>query len=101
MVAVNKMDLIDWSRSKFAALEAEFRAFAKDLGVDDIVFIPVSARDGDNIVFRSERMTWYRGPTLLEHLEEVEVRGEPATLRFRMPIQWVNRPDSRFAAIAA
>src|ERR1700680_3094145 len=64
VVAVNKMDLIEWSEAKFAALEAQIRAFARDLDVDDIVCIPLSARDGDNVVFRSERMPWYEGPAL-------------------------------------
>jgi sulfate adenylyltransferase large subunit len=96
VVAVNKMDLIDWSESRFVAIEAELRALAKSLDVDDIVCIPLSARDGDNVVFRSERMPWYRGPTLLEHLEEVECAAKPPLSPFRMPIQWVNRPDSAF-----
>jgi sulfate adenylyltransferase large subunit len=96
VIAVNKMDLVGWSRSKFCALKAEFRAFAKDIEVDDIVFIPVAARTGDNIIARPRHMTWYRGPTLLEHLEKLEVapRGRPTA--FRMPVQCVIRPDPNF-----
>jgi sulfate adenylyltransferase large subunit len=96
VVAVNKMDLVGWSRSKFSALKAEFRAFAKDIEVDDIVFIPVGARTGDNITARPRHMTWYRGPTLLEHLEKVEVARPARHSAFRMPVQCVIRPDSNF-----
>jgi sulfate adenylyltransferase subunit 1 len=96
VVAVNKMDLVDWSESEFAALDHEIRSFARSLDVDDIMCIPVSARDGDNVVFRSERMPWYRGSALLEHLEEVECAPTPQHSRFRMPIQRVNRPDPAF-----
>ena len=96
VVAVNKMDLVGWSELRFAAIEAEFRALAKDLGVDDIVFIPLAARDGDNIVFRSQRMRWYHGPALLGYLEEAEIAPRPQGSAFRMPVQWVNRPDPTF-----
>jgi sulfate adenylyltransferase large subunit len=95
LVAVNKMDLVGWSQSGFAALEADFRAFAKGLDIDEPVFVPVAARSGDNIITRSERMNWYRGPTLLEHLERVEVE-RPRRCAFRMPVQWVNRPTPDF-----
>jgi sulfate adenylyltransferase large subunit len=96
VVAVNKMDLVSWSQSGFRALESEFRAFTDSLGVDRTVFIPVAARSGDNIIRRSECMNWYRGPTLLEHLERVEVGWRPQRSAFRMPIQWVNRPNAEF-----
>ncbi len=96
VVAINKMDLVGWSRSKFSALKAEFRAFAKDIEVDDIVFIPVGARTGDNITARPRHMTWYRGPTLLEHLEKVEVARPARHSAFRMPVQCVIRPDAKF-----
>ena len=95
LVAVNKMDLVGWSQPGFAALEADFKAFAKGLGIDELVFVPVAARSGDNIIARSERMSWYRGPTLLEHLEKVEVK-RPRRSAFRMPVQWVNRPNPDF-----
>ena len=96
VVAVNKMDLVCWSQSGFRALESEFRAFTDSLGVDQTVFIPVAARSGDNIIQRSECMSWYRGPTLLEHLEWVEVGSRRQRSAFRMPIQWVNRPNAEF-----
>jgi sulfate adenylyltransferase large subunit len=95
VVVINKMDLAGWSQSRFAALRAEFRAFARDLQVDDIVFVPVAARDGDNLASRTRRMPWYRGPSLLEYLETVEVAAI-RTSPFRMPVQSVNRPDFRF-----
>ena len=95
VVVINKMDLVGWSHSRFAALQAEFRAFARDLQVDDIVFVPVAARDGDNLASRTRRMPWYRGPSLLEYLETVEVTPI-RTSPFRMPVQSVNRPDFRF-----
>jgi sulfate adenylyltransferase large subunit len=95
VVVINKMDLVGWSQSRFTAIETEFRNFARDLQVDNIVFVPLAARDGDNITSRSQRMPWYRGPSLLEYLEMVEVVPVRASA-FRMPVQWVNRPDSRF-----
>jgi len=95
VVVINKMDLVGWSESRFASLEAEFGAFARDLQVDDIVFIPVAAHTGDNIASRSRQMRWYQGPSLLEHLETVDV-APLAGSAFRMPVQYVNRPDSRF-----
>src|SRR5262249_11962516 len=88
VVAINKMDLICWSQSKFSALESEFRSFTDALSVDETVFIPVAARSGDNVIHRSERLSWYHGPTLLEHLERVEVAPRPQRSAFRMPIQW-------------
>jgi sulfate adenylyltransferase large subunit len=97
VVAVNKMDLVDWSQAAFARIEADFRAFAADLDFADIVFVPVAARSGDNVVSRSPYMDWYRGPTLLTHLEQVEIApAADAERPFRMPIQWVNRPDAEF-----
>src|SRR5262245_11462265 len=95
VVAVNKMDLVGWSPEAFARIEADFRALARDLDVAHLTFIPVAARSGDNVVNRSARMDWYRGPTLLEHLEQVDIAGH-AEQPFRMPIQWVNRPNAEF-----
>jgi sulfate adenylyltransferase large subunit len=96
VVAVNKMDLVGWQQAPFDALEAEFRKFAEDLGVNELVFIPVAARSGDNIVARSERLRWYRGPALLDYLERIEVASPQQGRAFRLPVQWVNRPDSEF-----
>jgi sulfate adenylyltransferase large subunit len=96
VIVVNKMDLIGWSQSQFQALEAEVRLLARDICVDEVVVIPVAARSGDNVVIRSKRMDWYQGPTLLEHLEQVETGRRSAVSALRMPIQWVNRPNSDF-----
>jgi sulfate adenylyltransferase large subunit len=96
VLAVNKMDLVDWSEEAFRAIESEFRRFAGALGVSDIVCIPISARSGDNIAHGSAAMGWYRGPTLLSYLEEVEVGREPRAAAFRLPVQLVNRPDPDF-----
>lgn len=95
VVVINKMDLVGWSQSRYAAIEAEFRTFARNLEVDEIAFVPVGARGGDNITARSRRMRWYPGPPLLEYLETVAIEPVPATA-FRMPVQCVNRPDPRF-----
>jgi sulfate adenylyltransferase large subunit len=96
VVAVNKMDLVGWSRCRFAAIEGEFRAFASDLHLNEIVFVPVVARSGDNVSARSRDAEWYRGPTLLEHLERVEIPLRSRASPFRMPVQCVIRPDSCF-----
>jgi sulfate adenylyltransferase large subunit len=96
LVAVNKMDLVGWSEQAFRAIEAEFRAFAAELGIREIVCIPISACTGDNVVTRSGHMDWYRGPTLLAHLEQVEIVSAPHRQAFRMPVQLVNRPSPDF-----
>jgi len=96
LVAVNKMDLVDWSQAAFAAIEDKFRSFAGHLGAASITFIPTSARGGDNVVNRSAHMDWYRGPTLLEHLETVDVSAQATQRPFRMSVQWVNRPTAEF-----
>jgi sulfate adenylyltransferase large subunit len=95
VVAVNKMDLVDYSEGSFAAIECDFRAFADRLGDVSLTFIPVSARKGDNVVNASAQMTWYRGPTLLDKLETVDVSPRAAT-PFRMAVQWVSRPTPDF-----
>src|SRR5215469_6927282 len=95
VVAVNKMDLVGWQQAPFATLEAEFRKFAEDLGLNELVFIPIAARSGDNVVTRSDRLSWYRGPALLDYLEQVEVASQQHD-GFRLPVQWVNRPHSDF-----
>jgi sulfate adenylyltransferase large subunit len=96
VIAVNKMDLAGWSEARFAELQAEFRPFLRELGADEVVFIPLSAREGDNLVRRSERMPWYRGPSLLEYLDNVDAEPLRRDAGFRMPVQYVNRPDSTF-----
>ena len=96
VVAINKMDLVGYSQGTFDAIEPEFRAFADRLGDVSITFIPVSARGGDNVVRRSPQMPWYRGPTLLEKLETVDVTPRAAHQAFRMAVQWVSRPTPDF-----
>jgi sulfate adenylyltransferase subunit 1 len=90
VLAVNKMDLVDWSEEVFDRIVADFDCFAAKVGLGAVTPLPMSALHGDNVVERSERLGWYAGPPLLEHLETVELpRGEPGELRF--PVQWVLR----------
>jgi len=93
-VAVNKMDLAGFDESVFEDIRAEFSDFASELGFAEITFIPVSALDGDNVVDRSERTPWYDGPSLLEHLETVEIATDRDLDELRLPVQWVIRPQS-------
>ena len=96
VLAVNKLDLVDYSREVFDAIGTEYRAFAAELGLGDVVSIPISALRGDNVTELSPHTHWYSGPTLLDHLEHVEVDDDVAAKPFRMIVQWVNRPDSHF-----
>ena len=96
VLAVNKLDLVGYSQRVFDDIDAEYRAFAREIGVDDVVAVPVSAYLGDNLTARSTDTPWYEGPTLIEHLETVEVEDERGERPFRMPVQWVNRPDPDF-----
>jgi sulfate adenylyltransferase subunit 1 len=93
-VAVNKMDLVDWSQERFDAIVAEFGRHATRFGIEDVVAVPVSALFGDNVVDRSDRAGWYTGPTLLEHLEAVPVGTDPSAQPLRMPVQYVISPQS-------
>jgi bifunctional enzyme CysN/CysC len=92
--AVNKMDLVDWSEARFRVIEDEFRNFAARLDILDIMFIPVSALTGANVVDRAPEMAWYQGPTLLHHLETVHISGDRNLIDVRFPVQWVIRPQS-------
>ncbi|MEI2386556.1 sulfate adenylyltransferase subunit CysN [Breoghania sp. JC706] len=96
VLAVNKIDLVDYSEARFEEIKAEFEAFAASFDFDSLVAIPMSARFGDNVSTKSERMAWYSGPTLIEHLETVEVADDLDLRPFRMPVQWVNRPNLDF-----
>jgi bifunctional enzyme CysN/CysC len=101
VVAVNKMDLVDYSLERFEEIEHEYRTFAGQIGLDWITCVPVSALCGDNVVDRSDRTPWYRGPTLMGYLETVDVdevllQSHP----FRLPVQWVNRPRHDFRGYA-
>jgi bifunctional enzyme CysN/CysC len=100
-VAVNKMDLVDFAEETFDAIVREFSDFARGLNVRDIVYVPISARDGDNVVERSQRMPWYGGAPLLEHLESVQVADDRNVDEARFPVQWVIRdPGSDYRGYA-
>ena len=94
VAVVNKIDLVDFDEARFAQVQEELRALARQVGREDVLAIPVSAKAGDNVVTRSENTAWYEGPTLLEYLEGVELHA-PATHieELRLPVQWVSRPD--------
>ncbi|MBD1545112.1 sulfate adenylyltransferase subunit CysN [Roseibium aggregatum] len=96
VLAVNKIDLVDYSETRFEEIRAEFESFANGFDFETFVAIPMSARFGDNVTARSERMGWYNGPTLLEHLETVDVGEHVLEAPFRFPVQWVNRPNLDF-----
>jgi bifunctional enzyme CysN/CysC len=100
-LAVNKMDLVDYSAARFAQIEEEYRAFAERIGITNVVCIPVSALRGDNVLAPSEHMHWYQGPTLMGYLETVEVDHDHLqSAPFRMAVQWVNRSSSDFRGFA-
>ena len=94
VVAVNKMDLAGFSEERFREIEQELRETSARLGLRDVQVIPISALRGDNVVERGEGMPWYDGPTLLEHLETVEIAGDRDLDHRRFPVQWVIRPIS-------
>jgi len=101
VVAINKMDLMDYSEKVYNRIVDEYRDFARQIGLETITFIPMSALKGDNIIAPSERMPWYRGATLMGYLETVEVDDELMQQSpFRMPVQWVNRPNLDFRGFA-
>jgi bifunctional enzyme CysN/CysC len=100
VIAVNKIDLVDYSQEVFDRIVAEYKSFAPQLGFTSIVPIPVSARFGDNVIARSDHTPWYRGPTLLEHLETVDVQSDTLEKPFRFQVQWVNRPNLDFRGYA-
>lgn len=99
VLAVNKIDLTGFDQARFEAIAREFETLATRFHFETITAIPLSARHGDNVVNRSTRMDWYRGPTLLDHLESIEPGGTRAG-PFRFPVQWVNRPDADFRGYA-
>ena len=100
ILAVNKIDAVDYSQEVVQRIDADYRAFAAGLGLTDITTIPTSALKGDNILVRSDNTPWYDGPTLLGHLESVEIDEELQHGPFRMPVQWVSRPDLDFRGFA-
>ncbi len=100
VVAVNKMDLVDFSESTFDAIRDEFRAFASRLEANNVTYIPISALLGDNVVTPSQNMSWYQGPTLLHLLEEVRLGASTNIVDFRFPVQYVIRPNQDFRGYA-
>ena len=94
LLAVNKIDLVDFDQSVFDSIAAEFDRYAVDLGIGEVTAIPISALHGDNVVTRSERIGWYDGPSILEHLEQVELTDTAGTGALRFPVQYVIRPRS-------
>ncbi|MGQ3231111.1 MAG: adenylyl-sulfate kinase, partial [Blastomonas fulva] len=97
VLAVNKMDLVDYSQTRFDEIVAEYREFATSIGITDFTAMPISGFKGDNITAPSANTPWYTGPSLIAHLEEVEVNSaQEQTRPFRMPVQWVNRPNLDF-----
>ncbi|MER7909876.1 GTP-binding protein [Streptomyces sp. NPDC096068] len=94
VLAVNKMDLVDYAEPVFATIAEEFTTYASELGVPEITAIPISALAGDNVVEPSDRMDWYGGPTVLEHLESVPVGTDPSLFPARFPVQYVIRPQT-------
>ena len=96
VLAINKMDLVGYDQEIFNAIEEEYRAFADRLGLQDILAVPLSALEGDNVIEKSANTPWYAGPPLLTHLEEIDVETEAEDAPFRMPVQWVNRPNLDF-----
>jgi bifunctional enzyme CysN/CysC len=101
VLAVNKMDLVDYAQSRFDAIVAEYRIFADSIGIRDFTAMPISSLVGDNITAASNNTRWYLGPSLMTHLESVEIDSSGSQSRpFRMPVQWVNRPNLDFRGFA-
>ncbi|MBA4047658.1 MAG: adenylyl-sulfate kinase [Sphingomonas sp.] len=101
VLAINKMDLVDYDQCVFEAIVADYQAFAQACGISDFTAIPLSGFRGDNVATLAPNMPWYRGPTLIAHLETVEIdREDSAEHPFRLPVQWVNRPNLDFRGFA-
>jgi bifunctional enzyme CysN/CysC len=100
LVAINKMDLVDWSEDDFDRIVDQYAAFAQKLGVEDLTFIPISALKGDNVVSESANMPWYHGSTLLHHLDHVNIESHRNMVDFRFPVQYVIRPDQDYRGYA-
>ncbi|MYM65145.1 sulfate adenylyltransferase subunit CysN [Pseudomaricurvus sp. HS19] len=100
VVAINKMDLVDFSEDRFNEIVADYKEFAKALNIPDIQFAPISALRGDNVVNRSEQTGWYTGKTLMETLETIEIASDRNLENFRLPVQYVIRPNLDFRGFA-
>ena len=99
-MAINKIDLVGYREDIFRQIADDFAVFGAQLGFRSITAIPISARFGDNVTAPSANMPWYRGPTLLDYLETVDIGSESAQRPFRFPVQWVNRPNLDFRGYA-
>ena len=100
VLAINKMDLVGYSQQIFDTIVTEYREFAAQIGLDNIVPVPLSALRGDNMLERSSATAWYEGPTLMQYLETVEIEDDLQQRPFRLPVQWVNRPNQDFRGFA-
>lgn len=100
ILAVNKMDLVSWSSSVFERIAAEFRAFSVDLQSTSTHCVPIAAISGHNLVSRGSDLSWYEGPTLMGLLESLDVRASASSAPFRLPVQWINRPNQDFRGYA-
>jgi bifunctional enzyme CysN/CysC len=96
VLAINKMDLVDFSKDVFDTIVQDYQTFATELGIGEVNFIPISALGGDNIYAQSDKTEWYQGPTLMELLETASVEDKAQEAAFRFPVQWVNRPNLDF-----
>ena len=99
VLAVNKMDLVGFDPAIFDSIVQDYQAFAQGCGLSKVQAIPLSGLDGDNVVQRSERMRWYEGPSLMDHLNQVEIGETHGSQAFRLPVQWINRPNLDFRGI--
>lgn len=100
LLAVNKMDLVDFDQAVFERIAGEYRELAAQLGIEHVTAVPLSALHGHNLTERSAQTPWYHGPSVLEHLESVDTERSAAELGFRLPVQWVNRPNQDFRGFA-
>jgi bifunctional enzyme CysN/CysC len=100
VLAINKMDLVDYSQETFDRIQRDYTEFAVRIGLSDVTCIPISAVYGQNVLHTAKEMPWYAGPTLLAHLESVQIGDELASKPFRLPVQWVNRPNLDFRGFA-
>ncbi|MDA9554559.1 sulfate adenylyltransferase subunit CysN, partial [Emcibacteraceae bacterium] len=96
VLAINKMDLVGFDQNTYDQIEKDYRNFSAELGFTDIISIPMSALEGDNIIVKSTNTGWYNGPMLMEYLEKVEIQKDKENIPFRLPVQWVNRPNLDF-----
>lgn len=99
VLAVNKMDLVGFDPAIFDSIVQDYQAFAQGCGLSKVQAIPLSGLDGDNVVQRSERMRWYEGPSFMDHLNQVEMGDAHGKQAFRLPVQWINRPNPDFRGI--